>query len=36
VVEHKKFQVATRFEPQVFGPICGSIKNVGKTISQHL
>jgi len=30
VVEHKKFPVTRRFKPQVFGPICGPIQNVGK------
>jgi hypothetical protein len=29
----KKFPIARRFEPQVFGLICGSIQNVGKDIS---
>jgi hypothetical protein len=33
VVEHKKIPVARRFEPQVFGPIYGSIQSVGKEIS---
>jgi len=32
VVEHKKFQVARRFKPQVLGPICRSIQSVGKKI----
>jgi hypothetical protein len=36
VVEHKKNSVFKRFEPQVFGPICGPIQSVGKEISQHL
>jgi hypothetical protein len=36
VVEHKKFPVARRFEPQVIGPICKPIQSVGKEISQHL
>jgi hypothetical protein len=30
VVEHKKNLVAKRFEPQVLGPICGSIKMLEK------
>ncbi len=30
MVEHQIFSVAKRFEPQVFGPICVSIQNVGK------
>jgi hypothetical protein len=29
----KKFPVVRRFEPQVFGPICGFIQNLGKEIS---
>jgi hypothetical protein len=33
VVEHKKILVVERFEPQVLGPICGSIQSVGKEIS---
>jgi hypothetical protein len=33
VVKHLKFLVTRRFEPQVFGPICKSIQNVGKEIS---
>jgi hypothetical protein len=33
VVEHQEFPVARRFEPQVLGPICGSIQSVGKEIS---
>jgi hypothetical protein len=33
VVEHQKFPVAKRFEPQVLGPICGPIQSVGKEIS---
>jgi hypothetical protein len=30
VVEHQKFLIARRFEPQVLGPICGSIHNTHK------
>jgi hypothetical protein len=33
VVEHQKISVARNFEPQVLGPICGSIQSVGKEIS---
>ncbi len=36
MVEHQKISIAKRFEPQLFGPICGSIQSVRKEISQHL
>ncbi len=29
MVEHQKFPIARRFEPQVIGPICGPIQSVG-------
>ncbi len=30
MVEHQEFPIARRFEPQVFGPICGPIQSVRK------
>jgi hypothetical protein len=32
VVEHQKFPVSRRFEPQVLGPICGPFKVLEKKI----
>ncbi len=36
VVEHQKFPIVIKFEPQIFGPICESIQSVGKKNSRNL
>jgi hypothetical protein len=33
VVEHQEFLVVRRVEPQVLGPMCETIQNVGKEIN---